>query len=100
SYDSIINKINRGDKKVLIKKALSTYDCKKQQPGNYDYYDFATSLYIPTKIMIQENYAPFVQQSLTNPQLQLYVSKLLWPVTYAETEAMFNIIVQYATRFI
>ncbi len=100
SYDSIINKLSLNDKKILIREALKKYNWKRQQPNNYAYYDFATSLYIPTKIMMIENYSPFVQQSLVNTQLQLYINKLLWPATYKETEAIFDIIVQKATEFI
>lgn len=105
SYDSIINKMSLDDKKVLIKEALKKYSCKREQQNNYAYYDFATSLYIPTKIMMQENYAPFIQKVFTDTQLQLFVDKLLWPDIYAptgykETDAMFNVIVENANSFI
>lgn len=100
SYDSILSKMTRDDKKNLIKMALKKYESKRHQPQNYAYYDFATSLYIPTKIMIQENYQPFVRQVSANYSLQIYVNKLLWPQTAEEADSMFNIIIQNATTFI
>lgn len=100
SYESIIKKMSLENKKYLIKEALNKYNCKKHQSNNYAYYDFATSLYIPAKIMMQENYAPFVQQALTNAQLKLYINKLLWPPSAKETDIIFDIIIQNATVFI
>jgi hypothetical protein len=100
SYDSIISKMTIDDKRNLIIIALKKYNCKREQPQNYSYYDFSTSLYIPTKIMIQENYQPFVQQVSSNYHLQIYVNKLLWPLTAEEADSMFNIITQNATTYI
>lgn len=92
SYDSIIGKLTIAEKKDLVRMAINKYNCKRNQRNNFAYYDFATSLYIPTKIMMQENYIPFSGQVPNDGILRSYVTKLLFPMTYNEAEKLFDFI--------
>ncbi len=100
SYDSIIAKLTLNEKKELVKLALLKYNCKRSQRNNFAYYDFATTLYIPTKIMVQENFMPFTIQVPNMPGLKLYVDNLLFEMSYDKVEAMYGFIYKKAQEFI
>ena len=99
-YDEITKNMHIETKKKLIIQALDKVNKKSQHPEHYAYYSFATSLYIPTKIMLQERYTPFLKEVDANPELELYIQQLLWPGTHEEAEAMFTAIINHANDFI
>lgn len=99
-HDSIQNKMFSTEKKILVNEATDKYQQKKNLGFDYyAYYGLSTSLYVCAKVMIAENYEPFVQLYKQNYNLQLFVEKLLWPADPNETDTMFKQIFDTAILF-
>ncbi|MEO8962552.1 MAG: hypothetical protein ABI325_11765 [Ginsengibacter sp.] len=98
--DSIQKKMTSNENKTLVKEATNKYRQKKNI-GNYYYalYGLSTSLYVCSKVMLNENYQPFVQLYKQDYNLQLFVAKLLWPADPNEANIMFNKILATAITF-
>jgi hypothetical protein len=100
SYDSILIKLTKNERKSLLHAAIEKYYCKRSQRNDYGYYDFATSLFIVARIMMIDHFEPFEQQISSNGDLELFVSKLLWPMnSFERTEKIHQIILENANQF-
>lgn len=99
-HDSIQGKMSSSQKKILVNEATNKYQQKKNLGLDYyAYYALSTPLYVCAKVMLSENYQPFVQLYNQSFNLQLFVSKVLWPADLNETDALYKQILDNAILF-
>jgi len=97
--DSIIRKLTLPEKKQLVIQAIANYSQKKNMPEYYALYGLSTPLYVCTKVMINDNYKSFIDTYYQSQNLQLFVSKLLWPSDNSQLNTMFDQIINTAFSF-
>lgn len=97
--DSLIRKLIPREKKQLVIQAIAKYNQKKTMPEYYALYGLSTPLYICAKVMIEEKYKPFIDAYSQSQNLQLFVSKLLWPSDNDQLNTMFEHIINQASSF-
>ncbi len=98
--DNMLRVFSDDIKRKLVKEAIAKYYCKKSHPNNYAYYAYATSVYVMAKIMFDKDYQPFMQEFNNNPELQIFVRRLLWPGSQKDTDVLFETIIKNANLFI
>lgn len=98
-HDSIIKKLSPIEKKLLVKIAISKYGQKRTMLNYYALYGISTPLYICVKVMRYENYKPFIQLYNQSPEMQLFLSKLLWSSDSNKLNNMFEQINDQAILF-
>lgn len=98
--DSIQRKMTSDENKTLVKEAINKYEQKKNI-GDYYYalYGLSASLYVCSKVMLKENYRPFVEYYNQSSDLQLFILKLLWPADVNKTDTMLGKIYETAILF-
>lgn len=74
-YD-ILNHFNSDQLKDVVDAALSTYYSKCKNKATYSIYNTKFTLAICGRILIIENYQPFVSELNSNPMLQLFLDQI------------------------
>lgn len=101
SQNDILLKINKQDRKTLVKLALQSYKSKMlhSEQGNFLIWDLGTPLYLCTRIMLLEEYPLFTQNMSLNNNLQKFCNEIWWPEDINDIKSMYEIISQIAEEF-